>query len=81
MLFPLDKAVNKCYYYAISGEEIKNDYKILKKVNRQVKNGLSDEFEPSYQIHSTNYERNFAFAEFWSSKVQSYPEGGIDGDG
>ena len=81
MLFPLDKAVNKCYYYAISGEEIKNDYKILKKVNRQVKNGLSDEFEPSYQIHSTNYETNFAFAEFWSSKVQSYPEGGIDGDG
>ena len=81
MLFPLDEPSNKCYYYAISGEEIQKDYKILKKINKQVKSGLSEELEPSYQIHSTNYETNFAFAEFWSSKVQSYPEEGIGGDG
>lgn len=76
MLFPLDSASNKCYYYAISGEEIKNDYKILKKVNRQVKSGLENEIEPSYQIHSTGYENNFAFAEFWTTTIQSYPEEG-----
>ena len=74
MLFPLDTPDNKCYYYAISGEEIKNDYKILKKVNRQVKSGLEGALEPSYQIHSTTYDTNFAFAEFWTSNVQGNPE-------
>lgn len=81
MLFPLDEPTNKCYYYAISGEEMQRDYKVLKKINKQVKSGLADELEPSYQIHSTNYEANFAFAEFWSAKVQSYPEEVIDGNG
>ena len=81
MLFPLDEPTNKCYYYAISNEEMQKDYKVLKKINKQVKSGLGTELEPSYQIHSTNYEANFAFAEFWSAKVQSYPEGVIDGNG
>lgn len=75
MFFPLDNPQNKCYYYAISNEEIKNNYKILKKVNKQVRSSLGGNNEPSYQIHSTSYDTNYAFAEFWTSKIQEYPEG------
>lgn len=75
MFFPLDNPQNKCYYYAISNEEIKNNYKVLKKVNKQVRDSLGEDKEPSYQIHSTNYDTNYAFAEFWTSKIQEYPEG------
>ena len=48
--------------------------KRTKKVNKQIKDNLDEEFEPSYQIHSTNYDTNFAFAEFWTPEVQTYPE-------
>lgn len=74
MFFPLDEVSNKCYYYAISSDVMEKDYRILKKVNKQIKDNLDEEFEPSYQIHSTNYDTNFAFAEFWTSEVQTYPE-------
>ena len=77
MFFPLDKADNKCYYYAISNKELEKDYKLLRSISKKVRSRTPDGSEPSYQIHSTNYDTNFAFAEFWTSNIQTFPEGGV----
>lgn len=75
MLFPLDNPSNKCYYYAVNDSTLQEDYKVLKKVNKTVKEKMSDMEGASYQIHSTQYEANFAFVEHWTTEIQSYPEG------
>ena len=72
--FPIDKETNRCYYYAVNDEILEEDYKILKKVNKQVKEKMKDLQGASYQIHSTKYETNFAFVETWTSNTQTYPE-------
>ena len=74
VFFPLDKQSNKCYYYAISSQELEKDFRLLKSVNRQIKSKLPKDLESSYQIHSTKYEENFAFTEIWTSQIQNYPE-------
>jgi len=75
MLFPLDNPSNKCYYYAVNDSTLQEDYKVLKKVNKTVKEKMSDMEGASYQIHSTQYEANFAFVEHWTTEIQNYPEG------
>ena len=74
VFFPLDKETNRCYYYAINQSVLKNDYKILKSVNKQVKEKMKNLEGASYQIHSTKYESSFAFVEVWTSNLQNYPE-------
>lgn len=75
VFFPLDNPANKCYYYAVASEELEKDFRLLKSVNRQIKNKLPTDVEAGYQIHSTKYEKNFAFTEIWTSQIQNYPEG------
>jgi len=72
--FPIDNETNRCYYYAINENVLEEDYKVLKNVNKQVKEKMKDLQGASYQIHSTKYETNFAFVEVWTSNVQTYPE-------
>lgn len=79
ILFSLDNPSNKCYYYAINETVLEEDYKILKKVNKMVKTKTSDLEGASYQIHSTKYETNYAFVEYWSTEIQTFPEG-FDGE-
>lgn len=74
VVFPIDKEDNRCYYYAINDETLEQDYKILKKVNKQVKEKMSGLQGASYQIHKTNYDTNFAFVEVWTTNIQKYPE-------
>ena len=74
VLFPIDKENNRCYYYAINDKTLESDFKILKKVNKQVKEKMSELRGASYQIHSTGYDTNFAFVEIWTSNIQNYPE-------
>jgi len=74
VFFPIDNNDNRCYYYAVNEKQLEEDYKVLKKVNRQVKDKMNDLEGASYQIHSTKYESNFAFVEVWSSKIQTFPE-------
>ena len=75
MFFPLDEPENKCYYYAISDKELKEDYRALKNISKKVKSRTESDSEPSYQIHSTSYDTNYAFSTFWTSKIQTFPEG------
>jgi hypothetical protein len=75
MFFPLDEPENKCYYYAVSNKELKEDYRALKNISKKVKNRTDPGLEPSYQIHSTVYDTNYAFSTFWVSKIQTFPEG------
>ena len=63
-------------YYAVNDKVLEEDYKVLKKVSKQVKEKMKDLEGASYQIHSTKYETNFAFVETWTSNIQTYPEGG-----
>lgn len=72
--FPIDNEDNRCYYYAVNEKMLEEDYRVLKNVNRQVKEKMSDLQGTSYQIHSTKYETNFAFVEIWTSKIQTFPE-------
>ena len=72
--FPIDNEGNRCYYYAVNEKMLEEDYRVLKSVNRQVKEKMSDLQGASYQIHSTKYETNFAFVEIWTSKIQTFPE-------
>ena len=74
--FPIDNETNRCYYYAVNDKILEEDYKVLKKVSKQVKEKMKDLEGASYQIHSTKYETNFAFVETWTSNIQTYPEGG-----
>ena len=74
--FPIDNETNRCYYYAVNDKVLEEDYKVLKKVSKQVKEKMKDLEGASYQIHSTKYETNFAFVETWTSNIQNYPEGG-----
>lgn len=74
VFFPIDNEDNRCYYYAVNNKKLEEDYKVLKKVNKQVKEKMSDLQGASYQIHSTKYETNFAFVEIWTSKIQTFPE-------
>lgn len=72
--FPIDNETNRCYYYAVNEKVLEEDYKVLKNVNRQVKEKMKDLQGASYQIHSTKYETSFAFVEVWTSNIQTYPE-------
>ena len=72
--FPIDNETNRCYYYAVNENVLEEDYKVLKNVNKQVKEKMKDLQGASYQIHSTKYETNFAFVEVWTSNIQTYPE-------
>ncbi len=72
--FPIDNETNRCYYYAVNENILEEDYKVLKNVNKQVKEKMKDLQGASYQIHSTKYETNFAFVEVWTSNIQTYPE-------
>lgn len=72
--FPIDNETNRCYYYAVNEKVLEEDYKVLKNVNKQVKEKMKDFQGASYQIHSTKYDTNFAFVEVWSSNIQTYPE-------
>ena len=72
--FPIDNETNRCYHYAVNEKILEEDYKVLKKVNKQVKEKMKDFQGASYQIHSTKYETNFAFVETWTSNTQTYPE-------
>jgi len=72
--FPIDNETNRCYYYAVNETVLEEDYKVLKNVNKQVKEKMKDFQGASYQIHSTKYETSFAFVETWTSNIQTYPE-------
>lgn len=72
--FPIDNETNRCYYYAVNENVLEEDYKVLKNVNKQVKEKMKDLQGASYQIHSTKYETSFAFVEVWTSNIQTYPE-------
>jgi len=72
--FPIDKETNRCYYYAVNENVLEEDYKVLKNVNKQVKEKMKDLQGASYQIHSTKYETSFAFVEVWTSNIQTHPE-------
>ena len=72
--FPIDNEANRCYYYAVNENVLEEDYKVLKNVNKQVKEKMKDLQGASYQIHSTKYETSFAFVEVWTSSIQTYPE-------
>ena len=72
--FPIDSETNRCYYYAVNENVLEEDYKVLKNVNKQVKEKMKDLQGASYQIHSTKYETSFAFVEVWTSNIQTYPE-------
>ena len=74
MFFPLDKVVNKCYYYGITEQRLETDGKLLKQIKNQVKSGSSEQATCSYTVHSTSYEEDMAFVMCWSNQVQVYPE-------
>ena len=72
--FPIDNETNRCYYYAVNKNLLEEDYKVLRNVNKQVKEKMKDLQGASYQIHPTKYETSFAFVEVWTSNIQTYPE-------
>lgn len=72
--FPIDNETNRCYYYAVNENLLEEDYKVLRNVNKQVKEKMKDLQGASYQIHPTKYETSFAFVEVWTSNIQTYPE-------
>jgi len=72
--FPIDNETNRCYHYAVNEKVLEEDYKVLKNVNKQVKEKMKDLQGASYRIHSTKYENSFAFVEVWTSNIQTYPE-------
>jgi len=71
MFFDLDMSREKRYYYAIPEKILSSDGTLVKKIKKQVKNGLEhDKMRNSYAVYSTNYETLYVYCVSNSTLIQ-----------
>ena len=71
MFFSLDIPREKRYYYAIPEKVLNSDGTLIKKIKKQVKNGLEhDKMRNSYAVYSTNYETLYVYCVSNSTLIQ-----------
>jgi|18_taG_2_1085343.scaffolds.fasta_scaffold38873_2 hypothetical protein len=62
MFFDLNMPREKRYYYAIPEKILSSDGTLVKKIKKQVKNGIEhDKMRNSYAVYSTNYETLYVY--------------------
>jgi len=71
MFFDLNIPREKRYYYAIPEKILNSDTTLVKKIKKQVKNGLEhDKMRNSYAVYSTNYETLYVYCVSNSTLIQ-----------
>jgi len=74
LFFKLDIPREKRYYYAIPEKMLSEDTTLMKKIKKQIKNGVEhDNMKVSYGIYATQYEQPFVYCKSFSSMIQSLP--------
>ena len=72
MFFDLDIPRDKCYYYGVPEEMLKNDGTLMKKISEQLKVLKQyDKIRVSYGIYSTSYDTPYVYGLLNSSVVQN----------
>ena len=72
MFFDLDIPRDKCYYYGVPEEMLKNDGTLMKKISEQLKVLKQyDKIRVSYGIYSTSYDAPYVYGLLNSSVVQN----------
>lgn len=66
-LFDIENICDKKYYYGISETVLKTDGKLLKKIREHMS---SDEYNISYEIHSTKHDKSFCYFIAYSKFIQ-----------
>ena len=62
LFFPLDKAKNKYYIYAINEETLESDGSLFRKIMEQTKETIrTQKVNINFNIYSTEYEHNYSY--------------------
>jgi len=71
MFFPLDKWSERRYYYAINKEKLQTEGGLLNKIKEHLKmNNKGGEAKTSFSIHSTSYDKDYAYCLICSPNIQ-----------
>ena len=69
-LYNIESVREIMYYFGINEKKLQTEKRLFRNLTNRVKEKISKTTKASFAIYSTNYEQDYAYAEYYSSEIQ-----------